>query len=68
MYFSIFELILTTQKQLNQNISSSDTNAALAKQIQLNNNIRLMQEGLKLMNPQQNRVNCNWTLMGWTCY
>jgi len=60
--------ILTAEKDLNTNVSSNNTNDALARQIQLNNSIRLMQQGLKLMNPPPRpQINCRTTLLGWTC-
>lgn len=60
--------ILTTEKELNANVSSNNANEALARQMRLNNSIKLMQQGLKLMQPpKRNSINCMWTLLGWTC-
>ena len=55
-------------------VQSGDSNKAaelLARQAlrqqQMNNSLMLMQQGYNLMKPKP-RINCNTTLMGWTCY
>ena len=55
-------------------VQSGDSNRvaeSLARQAlrqqQMNNSLMLMQQGYNLMKPKP-RINCNTTLMGWTCY
>jgi hypothetical protein len=60
--------IYQTEIELSQSNIGHNSSDLLAKQMQLNNSILLMQQGLKLMSPPSRpTLNCMITLLGWTC-
>ena len=60
--------IYQTEIELSQSNIGHNSSDLLAKQMQLNNSILLMQQGLKLMSPPPRpTLNCMTTLLGWTC-
>ena len=60
--------IYQTETALEQSGAQQNSSGALAKQMNLNNSLRIMQQGLKMMNPPQPKLNCTTTHLGWTCY
>ena len=62
--------IYQTETELAQSGTQSNSSDALARQMNLNNSLQLMQQGLKMMNPTQPRIrqlNCMTNAFGWSC-